>query len=304
VKPVLVNLDGRIVPPAEAVISVLDRGFLFGDSVYEVVRTYRRRPFELPAHLARLRASAARIGLELPWDDARTAGELARGIAAFDGVAGPVADDAAAAPWNRGELSARIVMTRGAGDPGLDPALAADPRALVILTPVGGPTLDEYRRGVQAVLVAVDPAAPATDPNAKTGGRLRSVLAMRAARAQGAHEAIWVDAAGLVTEGASSNVFCVRGGRVETPPLAIGLLAGVTRAKVLAIARRAGVIVAEVPLRPPDLESADEIFLTSTARELLPVTRLGDRPVGTGAPGPVHARLHALFRELAEAATR
>jgi branched-chain amino acid aminotransferase len=157
---------------------------------------------------------------------------------------------------------------------------------------------------VKAVLVDVDPAAPATDPAAKTGGRLRSVLAVRAARAQGAHEAIWVDSAGLVTEGASSNVFCVRRGRVETPPLAVGLLAGVTRAAVLGVARAAGVEVAEVPLRPPDLESADEIFLTSTARELLPVARLGDRAVGAGAPGPVHARLHALFRAMADAASR
>lgn len=298
---VVVNLHGRIVPPAEAVISVFDRGFLYGDSVYEVVRTYRRRPFELAAHLARLRASAARIALALPWDEARTGAELARSIEAFCQTFGATPDDPAAAPWNRGELGARIVVTRGAGEPGLDPALGEEPRVILILRPVAAPPLDAYRDGVKAVLVAVDPAAPATDPAAKTGGHLRSVLAVRAARAQGAHEAIWVDDAGRVTEGASSNVFAVRGGRVETPPLAVGLLAGVTRAAVLELARGAGIPTAEVPLRPDDLERADELFITSTARELLPVTTLGARPVGTGAPGPVHARLHALFRALADA---
>jgi branched-chain amino acid aminotransferase len=292
--PTVVNLDGKLVAPSEARVSVFDRGFLYGDSVYEVVRTYGGRPFELGAHLARLRHSADRIGLEPKWDAARTVAEIAR---ALDASRGGDAPDPEAAPWNVGERYVRVVMTRGAGEIGLDPALAVDPVALVIAQPLHGPPARAYAEGVAAAFVGVRRASPAAiDPTAKTGAHLPNVLAVREARERGAHEALLLDDRGEVTEGSSSNVFAVRGGRVTTPPLAAGILEGVTRGVVLRLARDLGVPAEEAPLRPEALEGADEVFITSTVREILPVTRLGARAVGAGRPGPVTRRLHDAFR--------
>jgi branched-chain amino acid aminotransferase len=298
--PTVVNLDGALLPPAEARVSVFDRGFLYGDSVYEVIRTYGGRPFEIGAHLARLGRSADRIGLALRWDARRTVAEVDRTLEASRGADPP---DPEAAPWNAGERYVRVVMTRGAGELGLDPALAVDPRAIVIVTPLRGPPARAYREGVKLAVAGVRHAPPgAADPSAKTGARVDYVLAVRDARAAGAHEALLLDERGLVAEGASSNLFVVRGGRIETPPLAAGILEGVTRGVVLGLSRALGIPAAEASLRPGDLEAAEEVFLTSTVREILPVVQLGDRPVGGGRPGPVTARLHEAFRRRASGA--
>ncbi len=295
--PSVVNLDGALVRPSEARVSVFDRGFLYGDSVYEVIRTYGGRPFELEAHLARLRHSADRIGLAPKWDAARTAAEIARTLEAARGGDAPDPD---AAPWNVGERYVRVVMTRGAGEIGLDPALAVDPVALVIVQPVHGPPARAYVEGVPAAFVGVRRASPAAiDPTAKTGAHLPNVLAVREARERGAQEALLLDERGAVTEGSSSNVFVVRAGRLATPPLAAGILEGVTRGVVLRLARDLGIPAEEAPLRPEDLEAADEVFITSTVREIVPVTRLDGRTVGAGRPGPVTRRLHDAFRRRA-----
>lgn len=294
----VVNLDGALLPPAEAKVSVFDRGFLYGDSVYEVIRTYAGRPFELDAHLRRLDRSAERIGLVPKWGADAVAREVARTLEASRGGDRP---DPEAAPWNVGERYVRVVMTRGAGEIGLDPALAVDPVALVVVQQLAGPPARAYRDGVGAAIVGVRHPAPddAIDPSAKTGAHLPNVLAVREARARGAYEALLLDGHGFVTEGSSSNVFAVRAGVLRTPPLAAGILEGVTRGVVLRLARAMGVPAEEVPLRPEDVEGADEVFITSTVREILPVTRIGGRGVGGGAPGPVTVRLHRAFRELA-----
>jgi branched-chain amino acid aminotransferase len=295
--PTVVNLDGVLVSPDQAKVSVFDRGFLYGDSVYEVIRTYAGVPFEEQAHLARLRHSAERIGLAPKWDPATTSREIARTLAASRGGDLP---DPAAAPWNRGERYARVVMTRGAGEIGLDPALAVDPVAVVIVQPLVGPPARAYREGVKVAIVGVRRAAPdAIDPSAKTGAHLPNVLAVKEARAQGAYEALLLDGRGFLTEGSSSNVFEVTAGVLRTPPIAAGILEGVTRGLVLRLARSLGVAVEEVPLRPEDLEAAREVFITSTVREIVPVTRLGDRAVGDGRPGATTRRLHRALRELA-----
>ncbi len=293
----VVNLDGVLVAPEAAKVSVFDRGFLYGDSVYEVIRTYGGRPFELPAHLARLAHSAERIGLEPKWDATRTAAEIDRTLCAAQGGDAP---DAEAAPWNLGERYIRVVMTRGAGPIGLDPALAVDPLAIVVVQPLQGPPARAYLEGVKAAVVGVRRASPrAIDPSAKTGAHLPNVLAVKEARAAGAYEAFLLDDRGFVTEGSSSSIFAVRGGRVLTPPLRAGILEGVTRGIVLRIAAGIGVPSQETPLRSGDLEEADEVFITSTIREILPVTRLGDRAVRSGRPGTVTRRLHREFRRRA-----
>src|SRR5512137_798907 len=221
-----VSIDGVLVPTGEARVSVFDRGFLYGDSVYEVVRTYDLEPFEIGAHLARLAASAERIFLPLPWTGQRLEQEIRRVV---DASRGGDEADPAAAPWNRGERSVRVVVTRGSGEMGLDPALATRPLVAILALPFGGPGAP-LRGG---------------DPGAKTGEHLFHVLAMREARAHEGHEALLVDGDGCVTEGASSNVFAVRDGVLETPPLQAGILAGVTRACVIGLARELGIQVRE-----------------------------------------------------------
>jgi branched-chain amino acid aminotransferase len=298
--PTLVNLDGELVPPDRARVSVFDRGFLHGDSVYEVIRTYRGRPFELDAHLRRLAHSAERIAFAPRWDSRRTAEELERTLRAAAALPAAPADPDGA-PWNAGEWSARVLMTRGAGEIGLDPALAVDPLAVIIVQPLSGPPARAYAEGVKVILAtAPRPPKETVDPTAKTGARLPHVLAMREARAAGAHEALLLDAQGRVTEGCSSNLFAVRAGRLLTPPLAAGILEGVTRGVVLELACAGGLEAEEAMLSPKDLETAGEVFLTSTAREILPVTRVGDAMVGDGRPGTVTLRLHRAFRRLAE----
>jgi branched-chain amino acid aminotransferase len=299
-RPVLVNLDGALLPPGEARVSVFDRGFLYGDSVYEVVRTYRGKPFELGPHLRRLAHSAARIGLTLRWDATRTEVELERTLAAAARLP-PEPPDPASAPWNAGEWSARIVMTRGAGELGLDPGLAVDPLAAILLQPVAGPPARAYAEGVKVVLASAPrPPPEAVDPTAKTGAHLGQVLAVAEARAAGAEEALLRDARGQLTEGVSSNLFTVRDGRLVTPPLQAGILEGVTRGVVLELARAAGIPAEEAGIEGDGLRAAHEIFITSTSREILPVTRVGEAPVGDGRPGPLTRRLHQAFRARAE----
>jgi len=293
--PTAIDVNGVLQPPDGARVSVLDRGLLLGESVYEVLRTYGGRPFELEQHLARLERSAALAGLTLPWDARRCAEEVARTLAASLGGDAP---DPEAAPWNLGQRTVRVLVTRGGGEEAPEVA----PSAVIIAQPLHAPPAREYREGVKALLVR---AAPRTvDPAAKTGSRLPHVLAQRAAREAGAHEALFEDRAGQVGEGASSNLFAVRGGRLLTPPLEAGILAGVTRGLVLELARREGVTAVEVPLSAAELGAMEELFITSTSREILPVTRLGPGTVGDGRPGRVTRLLHAAFRRAADEVAR
>jgi len=289
--PAIVNIDGRLVPPGEAAISVFDRGFLSGDLVYEVIRTYDLRAHQLEAHLARLSRSAARISLPLAWGPDRIAREIDRTV---DASRGQEEDDPLAAPWNQGQRTVRLIMTRGAGEAAAALGLPPGPRALLITQPLVGPPASAYREGVRCVLVRA--RVPRELPEVKTGRHLAESTAAAEARSSGAHEALLVDGRGLVTEGATSSLFRVKDGKVETPPLEAGILPGIARGLVLRLARQAGIPVSERMLEPPDLVEADEVFITSTTREVLPVTRLGERPVGAGAVGELTTRIHALYR--------
>ncbi len=276
----LASIDGRLVPPGAARLSIFDRGFLYGDSIYEVFRTYRGHLFEAEAHLDRLERSGELIGLVLPVPRGLLLARIERTLAAS----------------GNDESYVRLVITRGEGEIGLDPALARNPHVVVIVRPLAPPPPDVYRDGVEACVVHVRRnLREAVDPAAKTGNYLNSVLAVREARARGAHEALMLDANGRVTEGSSSNVFAVRAGGLATPPLD-GILEGVTRRVVLDLAGQLGLPAAETPLGPEDLFAADELFLTSTTREIVPLVRLDGRAIGSGRPGPVTRRLLAAFR--------
>lgn len=275
-------LDGAAVPAHEAKVSVLDRGFLYGDSVYEVTRTFGGVPYLLSEHLDRLARSAAGLKLALP---PRAMIETATRAAAA------AVPGSAATPPGDVELYLRIVVTRGAGELGLDPALADEPRLVVVARPVQPPPPQAYADGVAVVLSARTRSAPTL----KTGNYLESVLAVQEARLAGAHEALVRDAQGRITEGSSSNLFLVSGGRLVTPAISAGLLPGITRDALIRLSRQDGLAVDEAPIWPIDLERADEMFITSSIRGVLPVTRCDGRAVGDGKPGVVTRRVMALY---------
>lgn len=278
-----VHIDGRICPPEEAKVSVFDRGFLYGDSVYETIGTMYGRLFALADHLTRLERSAERIGLRVP---PRAAVERA------------VADTIRAA--ENPESRVRIILTRGAGQLDLDPASVDDTQLIVIVTPLRSPSRAMYEEGVSVAIVSVHRNSPrAMDPAIKSGNYLNNVLALGEARRLGAYEALLCVADGTVAEGASSNVFIVKAGEVLTPGLDVGILDGITRGQVLALCRANAMPVRETRLSPDEVRAADEAFITSATRVVLPVTRVDGAPVGDGRLGPVTRRLMQLFDELA-----
>lgn len=282
----LVNINGALVPPDRAFVSVFDRGFLYGDSVYEVCRTYGGQLFELQAHLERLEASAARIGLELPMSSAALGRQMAYTL------------EVAELP---GEAYVRLIVTRGSGEISLDPAAAVNPTYIVIAKPLESPPAELYAKGAHIELVSVrrNPRI-ALDPAAKTGNYLNSILAVAEGKKRGAHESVMLDLEGSVTEGATSNVFLVKNGTLITPALEVGILAGVTRKLVLELARELEIPVEERRVQPEELERADEAFLASTIREILPIGSVGEHSVPVG--GPVTAKLREAFKKRTEAA--
>lgn len=280
-------IDGRIVAPEHAQVSVLDRGFLYGDSVFETVRTYGGRAFALDAHLARLAQSAARVFIELPVALPQIAEEV-RELLAHAG---------------HPESYVRIMITRGTGQSlGLDPGLAVSPLRVIIVGPLDAPPARAYDEGISVITFRTQRPAEATEAaGAKVGNYLAAVLAMREARRVGASEALIVDAAGHVIEGASSNVFVWDGGALCTPPESAGILPGITRSHLLEVAETLGLPVELRPIAVEELGLAPEVFVSSSIRELLPVVQVNDRAVGTGKPGPVTRRLLSSFREKARA---
>jgi len=278
----VVSINGELFDPKSARVSVFDRGFLYGDSVYEVLRTVGGEPRWLDEHLERLARSAEGIGMVLP----RSPVEIARLVHA-----------AVRAAANE-DCYIRIIVTRGGGDIDLDPAKAIDPVAIVIAKPLRLPPEDLYRRGADIVIVAVRRnLRQAVDPNVKSGNYLNNILALAEARRSGAYEAVMCDREGLVAEGSTSNIFAVRAMTVCTPPLETGILDGITRGKVLALCAHERIPVREQPLSPDDLRSAHEVFLTASIRGVLPIRSVDGRAVGEGCPGALTARLMSLYAD-------
>jgi branched-chain amino acid aminotransferase len=276
-----VVIDGQLLGPDDAKVSVYDRGFLFGDAVFEVLRTYGGALFAWDEHYARLRRSAGRVFIDVPVDGATLRAEVERALAAT----------------GNDESNVRIVLTRGTGPVTLDPGTAGAPLRVVLVEPVAPPPREAYAAGIAAVTIRTQRTADGTAASgAKVTNYLESLLAVREAKAQGAQEALVVDGRGDVVEGATSNVFVVKGGRLATPPVDAGILAGITRAHVLDAATAAGLPVDQRTLRPEDLYAADEVFVTSSIREVLPVVRVDGRTIGAGVPGPVARALHRAFR--------
>jgi branched-chain amino acid aminotransferase len=277
----LAMIDGVIRPLEQATVSVLDRGFLYGDSVFETIRTYDGIPHALGEHLERLERSAALVHIELPVPRAVLAREIEESVR---GAANE-------------ESYIRVMVTRGSGELGLDPSLAGRGLRVIVVTPLAAPSASLYVSGIGAITHVTRRAADATPAaGAKIGNYLVSILAIREAKARGAAEALIVDADGRIVEGATSNVFFVRGETLVTPPEALGILPGITRGAVLAVAARLGI---GVDFRAPSVAEVgtfDELFITSSIRELLAVVRLDGAEVSGGTPGPIYRRLLAAFR--------
>ncbi len=291
----LANFNGQIAPESETRIPVLDRGFLFGDSVYEVMRTVQGTPFGWIEHLDRLRRSAEGLALSLDIDN-RTL--MARVMATVKEAA-------------HQDSYIRIIVTRGTGTaPQIDLAYAPGPSTWVILVRELGAS-----PGQQAHLAIVPRLRlnrRALDPAIKSGNYLNNVLGLREARERGATECLFLNEKGLVTEASTSNVYLVKDKRVLTPRLQAGLLAGITRSLLLQLCAEAGIPHLEQDLTEADVRGADELFLSSSVRDIMPVTTIDGEPVGTGPArgpaggptrgevGPMCTRLMALYQEFCQ----
>ena len=275
-----VYINGTITAPAEARISVFDRGFLYGDSVFETLRIYNRVPFALAEHLERLYNSGKRVGFALPW----TSSELIQ------------ACEKTLCDSNLKDAYLRMIATRGTGPMGLDPALAQHPTLIVMVLPLPHLPAAMYEIGRSAWLVSVsrhDGSHP--DPRAKTGNYLNSVLATQEARDHDAEEAIMLDAAGRVAEASAANIFVMLEGVWCTPPLSVGILSGITRKTVLRLCHAAKIDAQEKVLWPSDLERADEMFLCASVRQIVPLVKLNGRLIGIGKVGAATRRLMQLY---------
>jgi branched-chain amino acid aminotransferase len=279
---IFASIDGSIQPAEQARISVLDNGFTFGDSVYETLRTYDGRPLLLGPHLTRLRASAGRLGIEIPVDDA----ELRRRLRALLDRAG------------HAQSFIRMIVTRGVGDISYNFGRVKGPTIVMVVKPFEAYAESQYTEGITLIVSAVRRNHPlALDPAIKSCNLLNNIFAVREAQARGAQEAILLNERGEVAECASSNLFVVRGAHVSTPPLSAGILAGITRAAVIDCAGAIGIETDESPISVDALLGADEVFITSSLKEVVPVKKIDDRPIGTGKPGSVTQRILAAFRE-------
>lgn len=276
-----VNINGRITSARDGVVSVLDHGFLFGDGVYETLRTYDRRPFQLGLHLDRLKASAAMLQLRMPVSGAQWTERI---------------QDTMRAAGDDGEAYIRLLLTRGVGDLSYDPAACPEPTVIVLVKAFVAPPREWYDRGVRIVVASVVRNHPrAINPRIKSNNLLNNVLAMQQAIREGGTEALMLNYRGELAECAQSNVFLVRRGEVVTPELEAGLLEGVTRRFLFDLGRQVGIPIREAVLHEADLTGADEAFLTSTTREVLPVVQVGSDVIGAGEPGPLTRRLHEAF---------
>jgi len=286
---VLVYLDGRMVDAAEARVSIFDRGFLFGDGVFESMRALNGRVFRRARHLARLRQSAALIELTLPL------AEVAFG-AAFELVL-----------QSNGLRDARLrlTVTRGPGRPGDYVETTGPPTTVITATEFRSLDPALYERGVPVVTSTRSAiAAAAIDPAIKSISRLASVLARREASRAGAFEALMLNAGGCLTEGTASNVFLVIDGALTTPATAEGGLPGVTREALIELAAEAGLQASQGKVPAALLAEAEEVLLTNTSWGVLPVSTIDGKAVGAGCAGPVGRKLLAAYRALLRRETR
>ncbi len=276
-------INGELLPREKATVSVYDHGLLYGDGVFEGIRSYGGKVFRLEAHLERLWYSAKAILLEIPY----TKKELAAAIESTLKI-------------NRiKDGYIRLVVTRGAGTLGVDPARCSDPRVIVITDTIELYPPEDYEKGLEIVTVStIRNHAAALSPRIKSLNYLNNILAKIEGKQAGCKEALMLNHKGEVAECTGDNIFLVRKGRLLTPPIDAGILEGVTRDAVLELARDSGIPTEETPLTRHDIYVADECFLTGTAAEVIPVVKVDSRPIGDGKPGKITRDLIERFHKL------
>ncbi|HEY7475132.1 MAG TPA: aminotransferase class IV [Vicinamibacterales bacterium] len=280
----VVYVNGKIADAEHASVPVFDHGFLYGEGIYETLRTYSRRPFLFDRHMRRLRQSAALMALDVPFSDAELLARCDETVAAHPGL-------------NQAEAYIRILLTRGVGELTYNPAATPKPSLVIIVKPFPVPPDRTFSEGIKVALVTVRRNHPqALNPMIKSNNLINNALAMQEALRQGAEEALMQNQAGELVECSQSNFFVVRRGRVETAPLSAGLLPGITREFVLELAAELGIPGGEARLTPADLDRAEEAFITGTTREVTPVVAVSDRTIGDGKPGKITKELLAAFR--------
>ena len=279
----LIYLNGRFVPEEQATVSVFDHGFLYGDGVFEGIRAYDGRVFRLEDHVQRLFDSAQAIMLSIPLSQKEMCEAILETLRKN----------------NLRNAYIRPIVSRGYGDLGLDPNKCPKPTVIIIAIDWGAMYGDLYEVGLTAISVAVRRNSPdSLPPNIKSLNYLNNILAKIEANVKGGNEAIILDSRGLVSEGSGDNIFVIKEGQIFTPHT-ISNLKGITRAAVMELAEIKGNPIQEKEMGLFDLYTADEVFVTGTAAEVAPVTKVDGRVIGTGKPGPITKELMAAFKELA-----
>ena len=278
-----VYLNGKFVDESQAKISVFDHGLLYGDGVFEGIRSYDGLIFKLREHIDRLFESAHTIMLKIPMSKEALIGVVKQSLRV-----------------NRlHDAYIRLVVTRGVGDLGLDPRKCAKPTVFIIADKIQLYPKKLYDQGLALITVATQRNVPeALNPQIKSLNYLNNILAKIEAINAGYEEAIMLSHSGYVTECTGENIFLVKGKQLLTPPPYIGVLRGITRRTVMELGSRQRLDVREELVTRHDLFNADEVFLTGTAAEIVPVVKIDGRVIGAGRPGPVTKKLQQGFRQL------
>jgi len=278
-----VYIGGKYYDADDAKISVYDHGLLYGDGVFEGIRAYDGTVFRLDEHIKRLYASARAIALEIPMNAEEMKAAIKETLAVNE----------------RTDSYIRVVVTRGRGDLGLAPWLCPQPQVIIITDSIALYPKEDYDNGLSIVTApTVRTSANALSPRIKSLNYLNNILAKIEARLAGAKEAIMLNQRGEVAECTADNIFIVIKSELHTPPPDAGILNGITRSVVMDIARGKGIQVYESVLTRYDLYVADECLLSGTGAEVIPVTRIDDRPIGDGKPGPMTKMLMDEFHSL------
>jgi branched-chain amino acid aminotransferase len=279
-------INGRLLDKEDAKISVYDHGLLYGDGVFEGLRSYGGRVFRLEQHLERLWDSAKAIWLEIPMTR-RAMAEAVEQTLKVNGLA---------------DAYIRLVVTRGAGSLGLAPNRTSDPQVIIIADRIQLYPPELYDKGLEIVTASTQRNHPAAlNARIKSLNYLNNILAKIEGLQAGCIEALMLNHKGEVAECTGDNIFLVRGGVISTPPADAGILAGVTRQAVIELAESAGIEVRQTSLTRHDVYVAEECFLTGTAAEVIPVVKVDRRVIGSGEPGPVTRNLKERFQELTRA---
>ena len=279
----MVYINGKLLPQEQAVVSVFDHGLLYGDGVFEGIRTYNGVSFKLKEHVERLFESAKAIWLEIPIsrpEMTKAINDTVQTNSIKDGYV-------------------RVIVTRGAGALGLDPKKTSNPQVIIIADTIQLYPKEMYEKGMPIVTASTIRNHPnALNPRIKSLNYLNNILGKIEGAQAGCVEALMLNHKGEVAECTGDNIFVVKGGVVSTPPKDAGILEGITRNAVIELSHKLGITIHEVSMTRYDVYTADEVFLTGSAAEMIPVTKVDDRVIGSGKPGPVYARLLKEFQAL------